>query len=28
MNKPSFLAEVASAFWHQVSGLTHGVADE
>jgi len=25
MNKPSFLAAGASAFWHQVSGLTHGV---
>jgi hypothetical protein len=27
VNKPSFLAAVASASWHQVNGLTRGVAD-
>ncbi len=27
MNKPSFLAAVATAFWHQVSSLTNGVID-
>ena len=27
MNNLSLLGAVASAFWHQVSGLTHDVAD-